>query len=188
MLKVRCRIQKCWPVRKWLWNVQSEMLQRWLDLVSVETIYIYLGIFRGRFCRFWERGLEVSKDGWTLFLSKLFISIQVYLEADSADFGKGVYRPTKMAGRRFCRNYLYLSGYIQRPVLSVLGKGSQTVYVYLEAGSTDSGKGVTRCCRFCEGGHTQTEVMPQNEKAELSRHRQTYIHTDNTINKEDKFS
>jgi hypothetical protein len=75
MLKVRCRIQKCWPVRKWLWNVQSEMLQRWLDLVSVETIYIYLGIFRGRFCRFWERGLEVSKDGWTLFLSKLFISI-----------------------------------------------------------------------------------------------------------------
>jgi hypothetical protein len=48
MLKVRCRIQKCWPVRKWLWNAQSEMLKRWLDLVSVKTIYIYLGIFRGR--------------------------------------------------------------------------------------------------------------------------------------------
>ncbi len=30
-----------------------------------------------------------------------------------------------------------------RPVLSVLGKGSHTVYVYLEAGSAGSGKGLT---------------------------------------------
>ncbi len=48
-----------------------------------------------------------------------------------------------MAGPRFCRNYVYLSGYFQRPVLPVLGKGSQTVCVYLEAGSAGSGKGVT---------------------------------------------
>ncbi len=73
--------QKCWPVRKWLWNAylcvrpHTRRRDRWpvrkwlwnaylsirphtrrrdqcLDLVSVETMYIYLGIFRGRFCRF----------------------------------------------------------------------------------------------------------------------------------------
>jgi hypothetical protein len=44
--KMAMECSKCDPTRR--------QRDRWLDLVFIETMYIYLGIFKGRFYRFWE--------------------------------------------------------------------------------------------------------------------------------------